>query len=79
VALPKTQGARQAKTTSGNARQKSKADVLADAGVTVREANRRECCDKCPFEVTKDYESGKDIFSRLAVARTGRIISWEEN
>jgi len=40
AALPKTQGARQAKTTSGNTRQKSKAEVLADARVTQQDASR---------------------------------------
>jgi hypothetical protein len=41
---------------------RAKNEVLAQAGVSVQDASRRECCDKCPFDVTKDYESGKDIF-----------------
>ena len=42
AALPKTQGARHDQATSGNPRQKSKADVLAQAGVSTQDASRAE-------------------------------------
>jgi hypothetical protein len=59
AALPKTQGARHDQATSGNPRQKSKADVLADAGVSVQDANRAEHLSAIEEGVFEQYTAKK--------------------